>query len=204
MTETFPIRRTTTSPSRTTGRSAIRWMPRIATSGWLISGVTNRPAALPALVTVNVPPRSSSGFERARVRGLGEAPHLGVELVEREPVGAADDRDDEPLLGLDGDADVVAVEQHELVVLDARVQLRELVQRLGDRLEHERDEPLQVDVREVALLDPRHGRDLAVRARQVLEHQPPDAAQRHARPFGPVSVSVPRHVRKRRRGRPPR
>ena len=65
-------------------------------------------------------------LQRARLRRLGEAPHLGVELVERARVAAADDRDDEPLLGLDGDADVVAVEQHELAVLDARVQLREL------------------------------------------------------------------------------
>ena len=159
-------------------------MPRIATSGWLISGVTNRPAALPALVTVKVPPRSSSGLSVARVGCLGEALHLGVELVEREPVGAVDDRDDEPLLGLDRDADVVAVEQHELPVLDARVQLRELAKRLGDGVEHERDEALQVDVREVALLDPGHGRDLAVRARQVLEHLPLDAAQLDTCPLG--------------------
>ena len=109
-----------------------------------------------------------------------------------------DDRDDEPLLGLDGDADVVAVEQHELAVLDARVQLRELAERLGDRLEDERDEPLQVDVREVALLDPGHGRDLAVRARQVLEHLPADPAQLDALP----SVAVlHRTCRRRRRAR---
>ena len=31
-------------------------------------------------------------FQRPGVRGLGEAPHLGVELVERELVGAVDDR----------------------------------------------------------------------------------------------------------------
>ena len=33
LTETLPTGRITTSPSRTTGRSAIRWSPRIATSG---------------------------------------------------------------------------------------------------------------------------------------------------------------------------
>ena len=68
------------------------------------------------------------------MRGLGEPPHLGVELVERARVDVADDRDDEPLLGLHGDADVVALEQHEVVAVDARVQLRELLQRLRDRL----------------------------------------------------------------------
>ena len=95
-----------------------------------------------------------------------------------------DDRDDEPVLGLDRDAEVVAVEQHERAVLDARVQLRELAQGVGDRLEDERDEALQVGVREVALLDPGHGRDLAVRARQVLEHLPADPVQLHALALG--------------------
>ena len=122
-------------------------------------------------------------LERPGVRGLGEAPHLGVELVERERVGAVDDRNDEALLRLDGDAEVVAVEQHELAVLDARVELRELLQRLDDGLEDERDEALEVDAGEVALLDPRHGRDL-VRARQVLEHLALDAAQLNALAFG--------------------
>ena len=144
-----------------------------------MSGVTKSPAALPALVIVNVPPRSSSGFERAGVRGLGEAPHLGVELVERQRVGAVDDRDDEALLRLDGDAEVVAVEQHELAVVDARVELGELLQRLGDGLDDERHEPLEVDAGEVALLDPRHGGDL-VRARQVLEHLALHTPERNA------------------------
>ena len=46
VTETLPIWRTTTSPSRTTGASAIRWTPRIATSGWLTSGVDEEAAEL--------------------------------------------------------------------------------------------------------------------------------------------------------------
>ena len=51
--------------SRRRGRPGARRCgatPRIATSGWLTSGVTKRPANLPALVTVKVDPRSSSGF----------------------------------------------------------------------------------------------------------------------------------------------
>ncbi len=62
VTETLPMRRTTISSSRTTGRGPIRWMPRMPTSGWLTSGVTSKPPSLPALVIVNVLPRSSSGF----------------------------------------------------------------------------------------------------------------------------------------------
>src|ERR671923_33831 len=50
-----------TSPSRTTGRGAIRPTLRIATSGWFTIGVWKRPATFPALVTVKVEPRSSSG-----------------------------------------------------------------------------------------------------------------------------------------------
>ena len=50
------------------------------------------------------------------------------------------------------------------------------MQRLGDGLEDERQEPLEVDAGEVAFLDPGHGRDL-VRAGQVLEHLALDTAQ---------------------------
>ena len=90
-----------------------------------------------------------------------------------------DDRDDESLLGLHRDADVVAVEIDDRAVLDAGVQLRELLQRLGDRLERERDDPLQVDAGEVAFLDPGDGRNL-VRAGEVLEHLALDPANRLA------------------------
>ena len=106
-------------------------MLRIATSGWFTIGVWKRPASLPALVTVNVEPRSSSGLSVPGAGGLGEAPHLGVELLDRGRVAAADDRDDEALVGLDGDAQVVAVEVDDLVAVEARVQLGELLQRLG-------------------------------------------------------------------------
>ena len=130
-------------------------------------------------MTVKVPPRSSSGVSLPRLRRFGEALDLGVELVERARVAVAHDRHDEPLLGLHRDADVVAVEQHEVVAVDARVQLRELLQRGGDGLQHARQQLLQVDVAEVGLLDPRDRGDL-VRAREVLEHLAADAADRLA------------------------
>ncbi len=53
-------------------------------------------------------------------------------------------------------------------------------QRLGGRLQRERDEQLQVDAGEVALLDERHRGHLAVRACQVLGDLPPHPAQRLA------------------------
>ena len=93
------------------------------------------------------------------------------------------DRDDEPLLGLDCDADVVALEQDQLSFTHARVQLRVLAERCCDGLEDERDEQLQLHVREVALLHPRHGRDL-VSPREVLEHLPPDPVQLDTCPLG--------------------
>ena len=145
-----------------------------------MSGVVKRPADLPALVTVNVPPRSSSGaslpFCAASARRLMSASSSSSERESH----VAHDGNDEPLLGLHGDPEVVALEIDELVVLDARVQLRELAQRLRDRLQHERQEQLHVDAREVALLDPGDRRDLAVRAREVLEHLPLDPADRLA------------------------
>ena len=91
---------------------------------------------MPALVTVKVESRSSSGLSvPARAASARRATSSG-ELVEAPRVAGADDRDDEPLVGLDGDAEVVAVEVDDLVALEPRVQLRELLQALGDRLEH--------------------------------------------------------------------
>ena len=51
------------------------------------------------------------------------------------------------------------------------------------RLHERRHEQLQVDVREVALLDPGHGWHLAVRAHHVLCDQASNAAERLAPPF---------------------
>ena len=123
------------------------------------------------------------GLERAGARTLGEPVDLGVDLGDREPVAATDDRHDEARLGVDGDAEVVAVEQHDLVVVDPRVELGELCERAGRCPQRRRDEEVEVDAGEVALLDERHGRDLAVRALDLLDDRAPDAAHRHPAPF---------------------
>ena len=57
----------------TTGRLTTASVSRIATCGWLITGVAMIEPAPPGLVIVNVPPRTSSGVElrrRARARAM--------------------------------------------------------------------------------------------------------------------------------------
>ena len=146
VTDTCPIGRATISPSRTTGRSAIRWTPRMPTSGWLISGVTNEPENLPALVTVNVEPRSSSGFSvPCRAPSASRAPrHRARRASASRSRGRPGRRD--PVVGVDRDAEVVALEVDDLVALEPGVQLGKLLERRGDGLEHRRHEPVEVDV----------------------------------------------------------
>ncbi len=154
------------------------------TSGWLTSGVTNSPESLPALVTVKVEPRSSSGASlpaRARSASASTSERSSSTAALR---AAAHDGHDEPLVGLHGDAEVVAVEVDDLVALEARVQLRELLQGERGRAQHEREELFQVDVREVAFLDVGDGRHLAVRPRQVLDDLAPHAPHRLAPALG--------------------
>ena len=176
----FPIVRTTISPSRTTGRGAMRCTPRIPTSGWLTSGVTSKPAELAGARHGERGAAQLLGCERAGARPLGERVDVGAQLVDGARRAVADDRHDEPCVGLHGDAEVVAVEVDDLVALEPRIELREPPERLGGRPQHGREQQLQVDVREVALLDERDRGDLAVRAAQVLDDLAPDPAHRLA------------------------
>ena len=124
-----PCSRTTTSPSRTTARGAMRPTLRIATSGWLTIGVWNSPASFPALETVKVEPRSSSAAI-VPVRAASASRSISAWISAIAPVAAAaDDRHDEALVRLHGDADVAAVEVDDVVALEAGVQLRELRER---------------------------------------------------------------------------
>ena len=89
--------------------------PRMPTFGKLMIGVANRPACLPSEVMVKVEPLRSSRVELARARGGAEPLDLERELEQAPAIGVADHRHDQALLGRGGDADVVAVVQHELV-----------------------------------------------------------------------------------------
>ena len=175
MTLTLPIGRTVTSPSRTTGRGAIRCTPRIATSGWLTSGVTNRPGQLAGARDGERRAAQLLRRELAFARLGRERVDVVAKLLDAPRVAAADDGNDEALLGLDGDAQVVAVEVDDLVALESRVQLGEVAQRQRRRVQDGRQEQLEVDGAEVALLDVGDGRHLAMCARQVLDDLPADA-----------------------------
>jgi hypothetical protein len=76
---------------------------------------------LPALVTVNV----------ARLRR--ERVDVGAQLVELARLAASDDRHDKALVGLNRDAEVVPVEEDDLIALEACVQLGKLLQRASGR-----------------------------------------------------------------------
>ena len=175
-----PCSLTTTSPSRTTARGAMRPTLRIATSGWLTIGVWKRPASFPALETVKVESRTSSARDRAaRARPRRAA---RSRRGSRRPfvAAAADDRHDEPLLRLHRDPDVAALEVDDVVAVEARVQLGELCERVGARLDDRCEQLHALDRAEVALLDPGDRRHLTVRARHVLGDHASNPAQRLA------------------------
>jgi hypothetical protein len=124
---------------------------------------------------VKVEPRTSSGFNDP-----SRAPYLRVEVRERLRARVAYDGDDEPLLRLYRNPDVVAVEVDDLVLLQPRVELRELREALGARGDHGGNEGVERDLLEVALLDPRDRGYLTVRTCHVVGDQATDTAKRHA------------------------
>ena len=126
------------APSITTGRGAIRWTPRIATSGWLTSGVAKSPPRRPALETVNVEPRSCSGVERPGSSRGSEPRDLRRQLLDRLRRSVADDGNHEPGLGLHRDTEVDVVEVDDLVAVEAGVQRGMAAERLRCGAQHER------------------------------------------------------------------
>jgi hypothetical protein len=122
-------------------------------------------------------------LQRARTRTLGELGNLGRDLVDRLRVRTANDRDDEPVVGLDRDTDVVAIEIDDGVTVQPCVQLGELAERVGACLDDGRQKAIQRNVLEVALLDPRDGRHLTMRTRHVLGDEAAHAAKRLAPAF---------------------
>ena len=91
---------------------------------------------MPALVTVNVEPRSSSGLSvPARAASASRATSAASSSSDAvsQPRTTGTTR---PCVGLHGDAEVVAVEVDDLVAVEARVQLGELLQRSAQALQH--------------------------------------------------------------------
>jgi hypothetical protein len=104
------------------------------------------------------------------------AARLHGDLLHRAALAAADDGDDQPAVRLHRDADVDALEQHDLVSLEPGVELREPAERRGRGVNRERHEEREVDPAEVAFLDEGDGRDLAVGARHLFDDRTADAA----------------------------
>ena len=122
---------------------------------------------MPALVTVNVEPRSSSGGSvPARAASASRCTSASSSSTEAR-VAAAHDGDDEALLGLDGDAEVVAVEvarsrrrsSRAFSSGNSRSESAVALSASGTR-------SVEVDAGEVALLDEGDRGHLAVRARR--------------------------------------
>ena len=155
----------------TTGRLTTAPVPRMATCGWLMIGVSNRAPRLPVLVTVKVPPLSSSGRELVRARALGEVGDASGQAGDVQVAGVADDGHEQPAIAVDGDAEVLGVEVGDgaLGHVERGVHLRELLECLDRGLAEERQEG-QLDALaglEVALDPGRGGGD----ARDVdLDH----------------------------------
>ena len=100
-------------------------MLRIATSGWLTIGVWKRPANFPALVTVKVEPRSSSGF-RVPARAPSASRRISASISSTVLLSAPRTTGTtRPCVRLNGDADVVAVEVDDRIAVEPRVQLAE-------------------------------------------------------------------------------
>ena len=70
----------------TTARFTTAPVPRMATCGWLMIGVSNSAPRLPVLVSVNVPPDSSSGvILLVRVRSATSAILRARPAIDRSP-----------------------------------------------------------------------------------------------------------------------
>ena len=89
---------------------------------------------------VNVPPCMSSMLERAVARLAAELGDLPLDAGERQPVRLAHHRNDQTLVGADGDADVVVVLVDDVLAVDLGVDRRDFLERLDHRFHEESHE----------------------------------------------------------------
>ena len=134
------------------------------TCGWLMIGVSNSAPRLPVLVSVNVPPDSSSGLDLAGPGPRGQVGDLAGQAAQVEVAGVVDDRHHQAALGVDRDAEVLGVVVGHLRVgrvdhgVDHRVDLERL-----HRGEREERQEAQLD----ALAAPRSPAWPAARSRAI-------------------------------------
>ena len=115
------VGRTASAPSTTTGRSRMRPIQRIPPCGGLRIAVVM--STLDAAVRDRERPAVELGQRHATgASPLGQLDDPGVDLVEREAVGVADDGDQDAVLRVDGDADVDVGQDLDLVARDSGVE----------------------------------------------------------------------------------
>jgi hypothetical protein len=110
----------------------------MATCGWLMIGVSKSAPLLPVLVSVNVPPDSSSG-PILLSRQVGD---LARQSGDRQVAGVLDHRDEQAALGVDGHSQVLTGVVGHLTGLgvDRRVDLGVRLQRVDGCPREERQE----------------------------------------------------------------
>ena len=124
--------------STTTARLSMLPTARIATCGWLMIGSPHRPPKMPGLVSVNVPPSTSSTFSclaRARCARSCTARQSSSRLLRS---ARADHRHDQSLLERHGNPQVDVVLVDDVLAVERGVDVRELPDRVGRRLGDER------------------------------------------------------------------
>ena len=167
-------------------------------------GVSNSAPRLPVLVSVNVPPASSSGPTWPDLVRDGEVGDLAGEAADVQVAGAVDDRHHQAAVGVHGDAEVLGRVVGDLLRLrvDDRVELRVDLQRLDGRLREERQER-QLDALaglegglgpvaepgDVGDVDLDHGGELG-RGLQRLDHPLGDDLARPGHPLGGAAQRV--------------
>ena len=107
--------------------------------GVVDEGSREEPAELPRARDRERRAAQLLGRERPGAGTVRKPARLLLQLIELLPVHRAQDRDDEALVRLHGEAQVVTLPEHDLLAVEGRVQLRELLQPRHDRLQEVRE-----------------------------------------------------------------
>ena len=133
------MERTAMALSATTiGRLVIASMLMMAAWPRLMIGIERTEPKAPVLSSVKVPPWTSSSWSLLLRVLLAELAHRLREAGDAEAVGVADDGHEQPAVGGDGDPEVDALPQDDLVLAPRSVEVRVLEKRLRDGVRHER------------------------------------------------------------------
>ncbi len=181
----------------TTGRLTMASACRMAACGWLMMGVEATLPRDPGLLTVKVPPETSSGPSSSAPRAPDRVVYPAGEARDVQLVGAGDDRHDQGVLEVNGDADVDLSPQDDPLPVPHGVQDRVLLEPLYRR----RDDEGQIG--ELHALPPLEGHLLRLPQRHEtcdvdLDEGPGvrylPLAQRHPVRYGPADAGGLEHL----------